>query len=78
MAERCDFSDIDVTMCAHCLGHKEEPATAARTALDVADRPWFTSQYPGRCAGCGDPFQAGARIRMAAPDGWLADCCQDG
>ena len=67
MAERCEFSGIDPAFCAHCLGHKEEPATAPRTALDVADRPWFTSQYPGRCAGCGEAFQAGARIRMAAP-----------
>lgn len=77
MAERCEMTELPTDMCAHCLGHREEPTAPARTALAVADRPWFTALYPGRCAGCGEPFQPGAQIRMAAPTGWLAVCCED-
>ena len=69
---RCDLTDLDVTMCAHCLGHEEERATSAE---DFTDRPWFTARYEGRCAGCGEPFHPGDLIRMASV-GWIADCCR--
>lgn len=73
----CDFTDLAAAGCAHCLGHHDDTETAAAATRAVADAPWFTSQYPGRCAGCGEPFEPGARIRKAAPSGWLADCCAD-
>jgi hypothetical protein len=70
--KRCDLTDLDVTMCAHCLGHKEERATPTE---DFADRPSFAARYEGRCTGCGEPFHPGDQIRMAAV-GWIADCCR--
>lgn len=69
---RCDLTDLDVTMCAHCLGHKAERAAPAE---GFADRPWFTARYEGRCTGCGEPFGPGDLIRMASV-GWIADCCR--
>lgn len=66
---RCDFTDLDTTMCAHCT-------TAAAPAAHprVAGR-WFHAIYPGTCANCGTPFTPGTPIRIRIPTGWIAACC---
>jgi hypothetical protein len=68
---RCEKTDLPTSMCAHCLGHREEPAIPAE---DFADRPSFAARYEGRC-NCGEPFHPGDQIRMAAV-GWIANCCR--
>lgn len=66
---RCDFTDLEKTMCAHC-----HPPAAAPLETPH-DRPWFTALYPGDCAVCGEPFPVGTQIRLHTPAGWRAQCC---
>lgn len=35
---------------------------------------WTTAKYDGRCAGCGQPVDAGDRIGMLDV-GWVGTCC---
>lgn len=75
---RCDLTDLPVDMCAHCLGHKgpEQPTGTDRAAILNGGR-WIEARYRGRCAGCGETYDAGAAIRRAEPDGWIAECCAE-
>lgn len=87
MAERCDFTDLDSSMCSHCRPTRatlESADAASRLAPTYttsgptpAGRPWFTAVRAGRCAVCGEPFAAGAQIRLQTPAGWRADCCRN-
>lgn len=50
-----------------------------------AEFRWFEARYPGSCAGCGDPFEAGSQIGYAASTGEdsrdqliARACCGDG
>ncbi|MCM8548928.1 hypothetical protein [Streptomyces sp. STCH 565 A] len=65
---RCEFTDLDTAMCAHCRPPVDEPEPGP------AGR-WFHAVYPGTCSSCGEPFAPGTPIRMRIPDGWIADCC---
>lgn len=88
MTERCDFTDLEPGMCAHCRPtpaphqvHRRLFLTGAGAPAGkaaAAERPWFTALYDGRCAACGDPYPAGAQIRLEMPAGWRADCCRNG
>lgn len=65
---RCEFTDLEQSMCAHCQPAQPEsrPQPAGR---------WFHALYPGTCATCRTPFTPGTPIRMQIPAGWIADCC---
>jgi hypothetical protein len=88
MSARCDFTDLEPGMCAHCRPTPAAPrhagapsrrapaAPAAKAALEV-ERPWFTAIREGRCAACGEPFATGIQIRLETPAGWRADCCRN-
>jgi hypothetical protein len=69
---RCEFSDLDQSMCAHCRPPAQSEPKPSRPGL--AGR-WFHAVYPGRCADCRTPFAAGTPIRMQTPAGWIAECC---
>lgn len=87
MTERCDFTDLQPGMCAHCrptpaeTGHAGVPsrrASASPAARPTpVERPWFTAVREGRCAACGEPFAPGVQIRLETPAGWRADCCRN-
>ncbi|MCX5239769.1 hypothetical protein OG824_31670 [Streptomyces prunicolor] len=87
MTERCDFTDLEPGMCAHCRPALSAPLGAgapSQRALappdaktEGAERPWFTALYEGLCAACGKPFTAGRQIRLETPAGWRADCCRN-
>ena len=74
MPDRCDNTDLLVAECAHCRDLPEP-------GREPGGRPvvTITAGYPGRCAGCGEPFPAGSTI-TADPDGhgWTAECCEEG
>lgn len=69
--KRCDFTDLEQSMCAHC---RPPPATPAPEPGRPSGR-WLHSIYPGSCASCRTAFTAGTPIRMHIPDGWIANCC---
>lgn len=83
---RCDFSDLDESMCAHCRPTPASPLAAdGRTRRRAAphkdenparDRLWFTALHSGTCASCGARFPAGTQIRLEMPAGWRAECCR--
>lgn len=72
---RCEVTDLLTGECAHCRRipdpGQEPEARRARVTI--------TAGYPGKCADCGDGFEAGATITVD-PDGhgWVADCCTVG
>lgn len=80
---RCDFTDLDTASCAHCLGHHDPDQRAAAIRAELIWQPgWLIAQYPGRCSGCGEFYQAGAAIRRNGAGGWLAggwtaECCAE-
>ena len=75
---RCEKTDLDVTMCAHCLKHADpEQQVHKDRARLLATGRWFAAQWPGTCEQCGGRFPAGAAIRMEIPNGWRAECCAD-
>lgn len=49
----------------------------AATAAEARDYgPWVVSQYPGKCAGCGERWAEGDLIRFSEDEsGWTAACC---
>jgi hypothetical protein len=83
----CELYDMPASMCAHCRGNKsaeemaEVETLALRAQLLATDHRWFASQFPGRCAKCGLPFQPEALIRRGhgndlLPDtAYIAECC---
>lgn len=54
--ERCELSDLLVSQCAHCLGHKLEGLVICRAGYP------FPAAYPGRCALCLGPIEEGDQI----------------
>jgi hypothetical protein len=56
---RCDKSDLPVSMCAHCLGHRG----VDEVELLVAAGPAFRARFGGRCvAVCGTAIRVGDLI----------------
>ncbi|MDJ0342237.1 hypothetical protein QMK19_03425 [Streptomyces sp. H10-C2] len=75
---RCDVTDLDTSMCAHCLGHADPEQQAKRVrARLLASGRWFPALYPGTCEHCGERFEPGAAIRLEIPQGWCAECCAE-
>lgn len=73
---RCDFTDLDQASCAHCQGHDAFPEVQNRRRLEQSG-VWVTARYDGKCAGCGDWYQAGTLIHADGDGGWLAECCAE-
>lgn len=73
---RCDFTDLNQASCAHCQGHDAFPEVQNRHRLAVTGA-WLTARYDGKCAGCGDWYPRGTRIRSDGGAGWLAGCCTE-
>lgn len=58
---RCERSDLPTSMCAHCRGTAGEgPAAAPELG------PLFEARFDGRCADCGESFDAGETIAALA------------
>jgi hypothetical protein len=79
---RCEFTDLEASMCAHCRPAPQSPAgghtsPAEPGTLPPQQRPWFTALYGGRCAACGTPYTPGTQIRLEVPHGWRAQCCRN-
>ena len=66
-AARCELTDLPADSCGHCNG-AETRAREDRPQLG----PFFAAAYPGSCAGCDEPFEAGAMIRADGEGGYLA------
>lgn len=60
MADVCDFTDLPVDQCAHCLGHRPAPDKVERVLGQVID-----AEYAGVCAHCDERFPAGTPIALA-------------
>lgn len=58
--ERCSFSDLPVSGCAHCRGNQAPVAGDLLTPADVGPR--FTARYDGECGACAGPFEEGDTI----------------
>jgi hypothetical protein len=72
MSDRCDITDLLVDQCAHCR-KLPDPVPPARAG------PPITAAWPGRCANCKRPFDAGDRIRRLGDDGsYIGPCCHLG
>lgn len=57
---RCDYSDLPVDQCGHCMGidlPDEKPIRWAGSETEA--------RFPGRCAHCGKRFDVGALIVCA-------------
>jgi hypothetical protein len=82
----CDLHEL--TGCSICSGLDKK--LAAEDAQQTGPLTWDQvmalgspppghtwAMWPGRCAGCGEPFSAGDPIRMSRTDGgWVAvGCC---
>jgi hypothetical protein len=80
VTDRCEFTDLPVDQCAHCLGLAAEPERLAedRAAYLASDR-WTPARFPGRCAACGEwTIEEGDPIRLEEGLGWYgALCCDD-
>lgn len=78
----------EITNCSTCTGlDKKLAAEESFPTFDVGG--WngvvqamrgrapntFPARYAGKCAGCGERFNAGAPIRADSSGGWLAGCC---
>ena len=50
--ERCTWSDLYISQCAHCRG----------LTLDLPTPRSITAQHPGLCATCEVPFAVGDHI----------------
>jgi hypothetical protein len=70
-AEWC-IHELAPGTCSVCTGRGEE----IESKPDPADfGPWFTSRYAGKCAGCGEQWPAGDRIRADGSGGYLCEPC---
>lgn len=74
---RCDFTDLDTSSCAHCLGHRDDQRTLLDRDQLLAQPGWLLAQYRGLCTRCGEHYQAGVAIRRDSAGGWLAECCAE-
>lgn len=78
MTIRCDLTDLLAAECAHCRGLPNLDAALTYTPLDAGvPGPATKARFPGRCAGCDEPFRPGQTIRSDGAGGWIADCCHD-
>ena len=78
MSARCEKTDLLVESCGHCTGAEARAAREAaetRRPAGTGPGPWFTAQYEGECADCGEPFEAGTMIRADGEGGYLAEAC---
>lgn len=70
MSDRCEFTEIEKSSCAHCRN------TPRRRAELPTRQGWFEARYPGQCANCGGLYSAGAHITFDEGTGrWIAECC---
>jgi hypothetical protein len=64
--------DTGASVCIDCLpvgrmvSHEQDPSMFG---------PWFTAQFDGHCAGCGEEILSGDEIRADGQHGWLGRCC---
>jgi hypothetical protein len=65
--ERCDYSDLIKTECAHCKGYKEPPPP-------IVEGPSFVAQYDGFCHECGDRILPGEKIKRSGENYSHANC----
>lgn len=68
----CEVMEMTAAWCAHCTGD-----TLTEEEIQEAElSPWFSSQWPGVCSTCREPFERGTTIRRDSR-GWQADCCRN-
>lgn len=69
---RCLMSDLEPSQCAHCRG-SVSLEDAPRSEVSSTG-PLFEAQYPGKCAGCGDPIEPGDSIAKAGASYVCGEC----
>lgn len=70
--DRCPRTDLPKDGCAHCRPGGDRPAPE-RLESDVT--VYFTAQYDGNCADCGERWWAGSQIGRLREGGYLGECC---
>ena len=79
--ERCDFTMLYVTECAHCQGHKhweqntDEDLDFFGLNAPITRNPWFAAKFPGHCSECGSHFTAGGQIAKTSSGYMSRECC---
>ena len=67
--ERCERSELPVSMCAHCKG-----VDKVETFEHVVEKK-IIAQYSGSCGSCGDRVEAGVTTIGLSEDGWVCEGC---
>jgi hypothetical protein len=72
--ERCERTDLPVSMCAHCLGHADVIAQAEPRYYPTESVPQTTAQFESRCPYCDGTIFPGDLIYR--PQGiWVCEEC---
>jgi len=75
--ERCERTDLPVSMCAHCLGHADDVTQAEPRHYPTGDTesiPCTTAQFESRCPYCEGTIFPGDPIYR--PSGvWVCEEC---
>jgi hypothetical protein len=78
-ASRCEITDLLADSCGHCNGAearaRREEAAVSRPS-GAGPGPWFTAQYGGECACCGDDICPGDTIRADGEGGYACNECR--
>lgn len=79
MPARCDFTDLPVDQCSHCLKQPDPEREERRELAALLRRPgWTASSFRGQCAHCGEWYGAGMPIHIDRDErGWVGGCCAD-
>lgn len=78
MTGRCELTDLPADQCACRVHGKPEHQATVGVVRELPRPGWTEARYRGQCAGCGEPFTAGAQITHDDDTGgWLAECCAD-
>ena len=77
--ERCELSDLPVSMCSHCRGlDADRPGHRMVDSDPVHVGIWITARFAGRCPVCERWYAEGEHIGKPDADydldGWV---CQD-
>jgi hypothetical protein len=76
--QRCERSDLPVSMCAHCRGLDHVPTPIDDDPFDAPSDlgPTIAAKFDSECGNCGDPIAVGEPI-TSAYEGWVHERCAE-